>query len=180
VEPFCSVKDFFPVEVICCCCVDRRTCTVIDNFGRSLGSTFFKVKCFGIEDFWGNYWEFVDGLCTDGSWNVLTCQCAANFDTDGTDYDNNGNGGVTADIGNYMSRPQGGSNAGFTAQTVAGSDSTYHCDYASLCDSCLAIFGGYWAYASNAGAFLLYVNHAFSFSATSVGCRLMYLHKETA
>jgi len=139
-----------------------------------------QVKCFGIEDFWGNYWEFVDGLCSDASRNVLTCTCAKDFDTDGTDYDNNGNGGVSANIGNYMSRPQGGSKAGFTAQSVAGSDSTYFCDYAYLYASCLAIFGGAWSHASHAGAFQLNVNDAFSFSYASVACRLMYLHKEAA
>lgn len=139
-----------------------------------------QVKCFGIEDFWGNYWEFVDGLCSDSARNVLTCTCAKDFDTDGTGYDNNGNGGVTANIGNYMNRPQGGSKAGFTAQSVAGSDSTYFCDYANLCASCLAIFGGYWANASYAGAFQLGVNNAFSLSNAGVACRLMYLHKEAA
>lgn len=139
-----------------------------------------QVKCFGIEDFWGNYWEFVDGLCSDSARNVLTCTCAKDFDTDGTGYDNNGNGGVTANIGNYMNRPQGGSKAGFTAQSVAGSDSTYFCDYAYLYASCLAIFGGYWDSASSAGAFRLDVSNAFSFSNASVACRLMYLHKEAA
>lgn len=139
-----------------------------------------QVKCFGIEDFWGNYWEFVDGLCSDSARNVLTCTCAKDFDTDGTGYDNNGNGGVTANIGNYMNRPQGGSKAGFTAQSVAGSDSTYFCDYAHLYASCLAIFGGYWTHASDAGAFRLNVYYAFSLSNANVACRLMYLHKEAA
>lgn len=139
-----------------------------------------QVKCFGIEDFWGNYWEFVDGLCSDSARNVLTCTCAKDFDTDGTGYDNNGNGGVTANIGNYMNRPQGGSKAGFTAQSVAGSDSTYFCDYAFLYASCLALFGGYWTHASDAGAFRLHVYYAFSFSSAAVACRLMYLHKEAA
>ena len=139
-----------------------------------------QVKCFGIEDFWGNYWEFVDGLCSDSARNVLTCACAKDFDTDGTGYDNNGNGGVTANIGNYMNRPQGGSKAGFTAQSVAGSDSTYFCDSAYLRASCLAFFGGHWDYTSFAGAFRLDVSTAFSFSAAHVACRLMYLHKEAA
>ena len=136
-----------------------------------------QVKCLGIEDFWGNYYEFVDGLCADGARNVLTCKCAKDFDTDGTGYDNNGNGGVTANINNYMSRPQGGSNAGFTAQTVAGSDSTYFCDYAALYASCLSVFGGACTHAVSAGAFLLDVHSSFSVSVASVGARLMYLHK---
>ena len=137
-----------------------------------------QVKCLGLEDFWGNYWEFVDGICTDSSRNVLTCALAKDFDTDGTGYTNNGNGGVSADIGNYMSRCQGGSNAGFTAQTVAGSDSTYFCDPAYLCASCLAVFGGDYTFATGAGAFLLYVRFAFSLSSAFVASRLMYLHRQ--
>ena len=139
-----------------------------------------QVKCFGIEDFWGNYWEFVDGLCSDSARNVLTCTCAKDFDTDGTGYDNNGNGGVTANISNYMNRPQGGSKAGFTAQSVAGSDSTYFCDSAHLYTSSLALFGGDWLRASGAGAFQLNVHASFSLSDVIAACRLMYLHKGAA
>ncbi len=137
-----------------------------------------QVKCLGLEDFWGNYWEFVDGLVSDASRNVLTAKCAADFNTQGSGYENNGNGGVTANIGNYMKLPQGGSKAGFTARDVSGSDSTYFTDYAYLYASCLAVFGGGWSRALGAGAFLLDVANAFSFSTALVGCRLMYMHKE--
>lgn len=137
-----------------------------------------QVKCLGLEDFWGNYYEFVDGIATDASRNVLTCRLAKDFITAGTNYTNNGNGGVVANIANYMSRPQGGSNAGFTPQAVAGSDSTYFCDEARLSASCLAVFGGASNSTPVAGAFQLYVCYASSLSAASVACRLMYLHKE--
>ena len=137
-----------------------------------------QVKCLGLEDFWGNYWEFVDGLVSDASRNVLTAKCAADFNTQGSGYENNGNGGVSANIANYMKLPQGGSKAGFTARDVTGSDSTYFTDLATLSTSCLAIFGGGWIYALNAGAFLLSVYDAFSWSSADVGCRLMYMHKE--
>lgn len=137
-----------------------------------------QVKCLGLEDFWGNYWEFIDGLTSDANRNVMTCDIAKNFVTNGTGYKNNGNGGVTANIANYMKLPQGGSNAGFTARDVSGSDSTYFTDYAYLYASCLAIFGGCWSAALDAGAFQLYVANAFSLSAVSVGCRLMFMHKE--
>ena len=115
---------------------------------------------------------------SDASRNVLTARCAADFNTQGSGYENNGNGGVTANIGNYMKLPQGGSKAGFTARDVSGSDSTYFTDSAYLSASCLALFGGYWNNALYAGAFQLDVNYAFSLSYASVGCRLMYMHKE--
>lgn len=109
---------------------------------------------------------------------MMTCDIAKNFVTNGTGYKNNGNGGVTANIANYMKLPQGGSDAGFTARDVSGSDSTYFTDYASLYASCLAIFSGYWADALYAGAFRLNVKYTFSFSDASVGCRLMFMHEE--
>lgn len=137
-----------------------------------------QVKCLNLEDFWGNYWEFIDGLTSDANRNVMTCDIAKNFVTNGTGYKNNGNGGVSANIANYMKLPQGGSDAGFTARDVSGSDSTYFTDYAYLYASCLAIFGGSWSYALIAGAFLLAVTYAFSLSYASVGCRLMFMHEE--
>ena len=138
-----------------------------------------QVKCLGIEDFWGNYWEFVDGIVSGSTREILTCDIAKNFVTNGSGYRNNGNGGVSADLGNYMSIPQGGNKAGFTPKTVSGSDSTYFCDYAYLRVSCLAFFGGTWNSAGGAGAFLLHLGNAFSLSNAGVGCRLMYLHKES-
>ena len=138
-----------------------------------------QVKCLGIEDFWGNYWEFVDGLVSGTAREILTCDIAKNFVTNGSGYKNNGNGGVSADLGDYMSIPQGGNKAGFVPKTVSGSDSTYFCDSAYLKVSCLASFGGYWANAGVAGAFRLLISDAFSFSSARVSCRLMYLHKES-
>lgn len=139
-----------------------------------------QVKCLGIEDFWGNYWEFVDGLHSGANRQILTCDIAANFNTSGSGYEDNGNGGVSADLGNYMSMVQGGSNAGFTPKTVSGSETTYLCDYAYLRVSCLTIFGGLWVNAGTTGAFQLALSNADSFSHASVACRLMFMHKETA
>ena len=42
VEPFRSVKDFLPVEIILGCSCDRRARAVIDDLGRTLGSAFLQ------------------------------------------------------------------------------------------------------------------------------------------
>lgn len=131
------------------------------------------VKCFGLEDFWGNIWEWIDGLVSDSSRNVLTAN--SGFNNSGSGYTNNGNGGVSANIGNYMSKPQGSTKAGFVAKEVSGSETTYFCDYAHLYASCVAAFGGYWNNAANAGAFRLGVNGASSVSGAFIAARLMYL-----
>lgn len=131
------------------------------------------VKCFGLEDFWGNIWEWIDGLVSDSSRNVLTAN--SGFNDSGSGYTNNGNGGVSSNIGNYMSKPQGSTKAGFVAKEVSGSESTYFCDFAFLYASCVALFGGGWVDSAYAGAFRLDVDTAASHSAADVAARLMYL-----
>lgn len=130
------------------------------------------VKCFGLEDFWGNIWEWIDGCVTNSTRNILTGN--DNFNDSGSGYTDNGQG-ATADIGNYMSKPQGKTKTGFLAKEVNGSESTYFCDYAALCASCVAVFSGCWSSAADAGAFRLDVDDAASYSNAYVAARLMYL-----
>lgn len=140
------------------------------DFGEGTGK--LQMKLFGIEDFWGNIWEWIDGLVTDASRNMLTAN--SSFNDTGSGYTNNGQG-ATANIGGYMSKPQGGTKTGFIAKEVSGSETTYFCDYASLNTLCVAYFGGDWSNASIAGAFRLNVGYAASYSFAYVAARLMYL-----
>ncbi len=131
------------------------------------------IKCFGLEDFWGNVWEWIDGLVSDSSWNVLTAN--TNFNDTGSGYTNNGNGGVTANVSGWLSKPQGTTKTGFVAKETKGSQTTYFCDYAALDSSCVAYFGGDWLDAASAGAFYLCVYDAASYSSAGIAARLMYL-----
>lgn len=137
-----------------------------------------QVKCMGTEDIWGNFYDFVDGVVTDASRNVLTCSLAKDFNSAGTGYVNNGNSGVASNIINYMSRPQGGSNAGFAASAVAGSDSTYFCDNSALYASSVCMYGGDISSGASSGIFLLYMLYPSTEAKNFVGARLTYLHKE--
>lgn len=140
------------------------------DWGETTGK--LQMKLFGLEDFWGNIWEWIDGLVTNSTRDILTA--TTNFNNDGTGYTNNGQG-ATADIGNYMSKPQGTTKTGFIAKEVSGSATTYFCDYAYLYASRVAIFGGDWSNGSNAGAFRLYVNYSADYSTAYFAARLMYL-----
>lgn len=131
------------------------------------------IKLFGIEDFWGNVYEWIDGIVTDSSRNVLTAN--SEFNDSGSGYTNNGNGGVSSNIGNYMSKPQGSTKAGFVAKEVNGSETTYFCDYGILNASCVAAFGGPWGNGSFAGAFPLILNTTASGSDAVIAARLMFL-----
>lgn len=140
------------------------------DFGETTGK--LQMKLFGLEDFWGNIWEWIDGIVTNSTRNILTA--TTSFNDTGAGYADQGQG-ATSNIGNYMSKPQGTTKTGFLAKEVTGSETTYFCDYASLFASCVALFGGRWADASHAGAFLLYVHDASSFSDAALAARLMYL-----
>lgn len=140
------------------------------NFGETTGK--LQMKFLGIEDFWGNLYQFLDGLFSDANWNILTA--FTNFNDTGAGYTNRGQG-ATANISGYMSVPQGSSESGFIAKTCSGSATTFFSDYGYLSASYLPYFGGCWADGAVAGAFRLYVTVAASFSDAHCGARIMYL-----
>lgn len=139
-------------------------------YGSTSGTTH--VKFAGIEDFWGNLYQWIDGLFSDASRNILTA--FDNFNDTGSGYTSRGQG-ATSNIGNYMSKPQGTSETGFIAKEVNGSSTTYFTDSAYLYASGLPIFGGGWDDGDSAGVFQLDVNYSASYSSSGIGGRLMYL-----
>lgn len=140
------------------------------NFGETTGKQ--QMKLFGLEDFWGNIWEWIDGLYSDSSRNILVG--SEGFNDTGANYTNCGQG-ATSDLNNYMSKIQGDSRRGFIAKEVSGSATTYFCDYANLYASGLPHFGGSWDDASDAGAFRLSVDYSATDAGSNIGARLMYL-----
>lgn len=135
-----------------------------------------QVKCLGIEDFWGNILQWVDGFNTDLSRNMYTCFIPSKFsDSTSADGQVNQGQGATSDIGNHMSKPQGGTDTGFIAKEVSGSTTTYFCDTAYLSASCVTRFGGFWSSGADAGVFQLYVYNNSSASFATGGSRLMYV-----
>jgi hypothetical protein len=140
------------------------------NFGETTGK--LQMKFLGVEDFWGNLYQFLDGLFSDANWNILTA--FTNFNDTGAGYTNRGQG-ATANVSGYMSVPQGSSESGFIAKTCSGSATTCFSDYAVLYAGCLACFGGFWNAASTAGAFRLSVAIGASDSTAVYGARLMFL-----
>ena len=131
-----------------------------------------RVKLFGLEDFWGNIWELIDGCVTDSSRKILTT--TDNFNDSGSGYISYPSG-VSSDIGNYMSQSQGTTNTGFVAKRTSSSSSTYYCDYAVLSSSRVCLFGGHWDVGLFAGAFQLSLDVSASFAGSHAGARLMYL-----
>ena len=132
-----------------------------------------QMKLFGLEDFWGNVYEFIDGIFSDSSRNILTA--TENFNDTGSGYTNQGASGFSGDTGGWMSKVQGTSEKGFVLKDASGSGTTYYSDYADVSASRLAAFGGYWGVGALAGAFHLYVSLSASDSDSNLSARLMYL-----
>lgn len=143
------------------------------NYGTTSQKT--QIKCLGIEDLWGNVHEWVDGIYSSSTRNILTAIYNKNMNDAGSGYQDNGQG-ASSDIGNYMSKPQGTTETGFVAKEVSGSATTYFCDCAYLSASGVACAGGtYGTYgnAGNAGVFQLCVCISASYSDADVGGRLI-------
>ena len=141
------------------------------DYGETTGK--LQMKLFGLEDFWGNVWEFIDGIYSDSSRNILTA--TENFNDTGSGYTNQGASGFSSDTGGYMSKVQGTSEKGFVLKEASGSETTYYSDYALVYASRLACFGGYWNYGAYAGAFHFDVSLSASGSNSYISARLMYL-----
>ena len=149
------------------------------NYGSTSASV--QVKCLGIEDFWGNIIERVDGIAT-GFLTIYTAK-GGRYNDDCVGYDvaktieNDGGGNVYWD---YMSKAEGTRELGFAPLQAAGSESTYYCDKVTLSvndDSSTdkvmtATFGGRWRGDKSCGVFNLDVNSSVSQTNEYVGARL--------
>jgi hypothetical protein len=143
--------------------------------GMDWGETTGKdhMKLFGLEDFWGNVWEWIDGYFSDGSRNIKTA--TENFNDTGSNYTARGVAASSNVSWNYMNNCVGDTHSGFTPTSTSGSETTYFCDYATLNASYWPRFGGGWADASYAGAFFLGVIYTASGVSATFGARLMYV-----
>lgn len=128
------------------------------------------VKLFGLEDFWGNIGEWIDGFVTDSSRNIFTT--TGLYNNHGSGYKNNGNNGSSSGTGAYMGIPSGTTELGFILKDSGGSTTTHFCDYANLYPDNSAYFGGEWNSNTSVGAFCF---QTLSVKSYHIGARLMYL-----
>lgn len=134
------------------------------------------VKLFGLEDFWGNLYQYLSGIASNSSRNLLlTTNNFKNLTTSGGQ-EYTYTTGVTSNTGGYMNKSQGTSLGGFTMANggASGSATTYYADYAHLNAGRFACFSGSYSNGDAAGAFYFRVSSNGS-ADSYVGCRLMYL-----
>ena len=143
----------------------------------NLSSGTTHVKFLGIEDFYGNLLQWIDGLYCDSSYNVKTDY--NNFTgTDGSAF-RYSQSGFNFIMGGYINKISGTNNGGFVPLSANGSSSTYYTDDAYLYSDCFGLFGGRWSDGATAGTFQLGVYFAASYSDSFLGCRVVYKHKQS-
>lgn len=132
------------------------------------------VKFLGVEDFYGNVWEWVDGVCSISQVYKVTRDPAKYNDT-GANMEISVATGLTASANNdkYITKCKLTNDLGFLPAASGGSSSTFWCDNMWTADaSQVVFFGGHWSYAAAAGAFCWHLDSAASAAYASFGSRL--------
>lgn len=137
------------------------------NYGVT--ATTGRVKCNGVEDFWGNVLQWVDGYrSTSNSIKIAD----GNFNDTADGYTEHAC--TVLGVGGYLKDIIGNNELAFTPRTLSGSASTYYSDYDYLYPRSLPTFGGGWANSVEAGAFSLYVSYSASNAYPNFGARLLF------
>ena len=134
-----------------------------------------RMKLFGLEDLWGNVYQFISGLYSNSNRNLLTTTDNFGVDTSASAWEYNVSSDVTSNIEGFMKESQGANNGGFVLKVANGSSTTYYSDYALLRASSFPFVGGHWNGGDFAGVFYCSVINSASISYMYLGSRLMYL-----
>lgn len=141
------------------------------TFGTTANGTTH-MRLFGIEDFWGCIWEWVDGLTTDSSRNIITSWNS--FSNEGIAATTISTASRLANANGWNKNVAGNTAAGFMPIEFGGSSSTYWADSGALNASCVLRFGGRWDSSDLAGPFYLRADSGASSAVASLGARLSY------
>ena len=142
-----------------------------DDKGMNYGdtSTTGRVKCNGIEDFFGNIFQWVDGYKATSTTMIKTAD--GNFNDNATGYEEHPC--TVPNRSGYLKDIVGDNELAFTPKTFGGSSSTYYADYGNLSSGCLPVFGGGWGDGASAGAFCLHCCYSASERYSFIGARLL-------
>lgn len=103
-----------------------RTNTKGMTWGDSTGTE--PVKLFGLENFWGNIWEWVDGMYFKDDCSVWVA--TQGFNDTGSNYTKVSDYFTPSAYGYYMNQSEINENLGFLPDDLSGSSTTYYCDQA--------------------------------------------------
>ena len=130
------------------------------------------MKCFHIENYYGDQWERIEGCVTNGSTHICIKE-TPEYNTAGTGYTDTGIV-PSGTSGGYINSEQGFA-YGVVPKTASGSDSTYTPDGLWYAASCYALVGGDCLHGLHVGPFALNLNNAVSNTNWNIGAAHSYL-----
>jgi hypothetical protein len=153
---------------------------------RQTGGTNDKGPCFGeatgahqmcflnIEDFWGHFSMWIDGVFIDANFNIKTAY--KDFNDTGESYPYSQSSGITETKQGYAKAVQGTNSSGFILKDNSGSQTTYFCDHSTVNPNALGYTGGTFSGTpADAGPFSMYFTQNIVSTPTLSG-RLVYKH----
>ena len=158
----------------------------LGNRSGYLGVNGNQISLFGVEDFYGNVWEFVDGFVVKDD-GYYTTNNPNNFGITSTYTKINGCGkplagtSASANVEGYVTKiekPTGREKFFNLPCVLGGTETTYYCDYLwshSLGQENICLFGGQWGNGSVAGLACLHLNAVASTSTSSLGAHISFL-----
>ena len=146
---------------------DEKGMTYGTNTAASADDT---VKFLGIEDFYGNLYQWVDGYV---SGNNIVLVADGNFNDTGDGYESHARHGSVSY--SYIKDVEGDNILAFTPKTGGASTTTYYADYGHIGNSAyVPNFGGYFGDGAGAGAFRLVCLFSASSAGPRIGARLTF------
>ena len=146
---------------------DEKGMTYGTNTAASADDT---VKFLGIEDFYGNLYQWVDGYV---SGNNIVLVADGNFNDTGDGYESHARHGSVSY--SYIKDVEGDNILAFTPKTGGASTTTYYADYGHIGNSAFVpFFGGYYGDGAFAGAFRLGCGFSASGANPIIGARLTF------
>lgn len=138
-----------------------------DNIGND------GMKFLGVENFYGNIFEFVDGL-TIVNYVCKVTEDTSKYDDIGTSYEVTAGAVPSSDAeGGYIKKMQATNDAPFLPSAIGGSETTFFCDSVWVGSGTkVAKFGGKWNMQGYVGAFYWGLESDASFTDSGVGSRL--------
>ena len=146
---------------------DEKGMTYGTNTAASADDT---VKFLGIEDFYGNLYQWVDGYV---SGNNIVLVADGNFNDTGDGYESHARHGSVSY--SHIKDVEGDNILAFTPKTGGASTTTYYADYGHIGNSAyVPSFGGDCGGGASAGAFRLVCVYSASSAVPSIGARLTF------
>ena len=135
-----------------------------------------QVKLFWLEDWWGNQYQWVWWMFSDGSKNIYTALHDFTNSTS-TSQSQYKIAGYLATSWWCISSILGTNKWLFCPNDTVSNSSfnTYYCDNTYVSATCFSVAGGSYSSSSYAGTFLLHNNYANNEAYSSIGSRIMYL-----